>query len=99
VDDLVAKYGQGLKPNQLIKIDGKIMAIAVAVNLQHTSLPQGHSRSAWNKGAGDVRRASCCRQEDQGRGLVEHPLGATYKADWNIGIDFNNLFAGTVASM
>jgi len=28
LDDLVAKYGQDLLPNQLIKIDGKVMAIA-----------------------------------------------------------------------
>ena len=27
-------------------------------------------------------------------GIVPFPLGATLKADWNIGIDYNNLFAG-----
>ena len=35
LDDLVAKYGQSLQPNQLIKIDGKIMAIAFMGNSQH----------------------------------------------------------------
>ena len=35
LDDLVAKYGQNLNPNQLIKIDGKIMGIAMSVNNQH----------------------------------------------------------------
>jgi hypothetical protein len=35
LDELVAKYGQNLSPNQLIKIDGKIMAIAMMVNTQH----------------------------------------------------------------
>lgn len=35
LDDLVAKYGSHLRPNQLIKIDGKIMAIAMMVNAQH----------------------------------------------------------------
>jgi multiple sugar transport system substrate-binding protein len=35
LDDLVAKYGQDLLPNQLIKIDGKIMAIAFMGNGQH----------------------------------------------------------------
>ena len=34
LDDLVAKYGQKLRPNQLIKIDGKIMAVALMVNMQ-----------------------------------------------------------------
>ena len=35
LDALVAKYGSHLNPSQLIKIDGKIMAIAMSVNNQH----------------------------------------------------------------
>jgi multiple sugar transport system substrate-binding protein len=35
LDDLVAKYGQALSPNQLIKVDGKTMAISMMVNAQH----------------------------------------------------------------
>ena len=35
LDDLVAKYGQNLEPTQLIKIDGKVMAIAFMANAQH----------------------------------------------------------------
>ncbi|MEZ4632893.1 MAG: hypothetical protein R2880_19640 [Deinococcales bacterium] len=35
LDDLVAKYGASLSPNQLITIDGKVMAIAMMVNAQH----------------------------------------------------------------
>ena len=35
LDDLVAQYGQSLLPNQLITIDGKVMAIAFMGNGQH----------------------------------------------------------------
>ena len=35
LDDLIAKYGQQLSPNQLIKVDGKTMAVAMMVNAQH----------------------------------------------------------------
>mgnify|MGYP000370779011 CR=1 FL=1 len=35
LDSLVAKYGKHLKPNQLIKIEGKTMAVAMMVNAQH----------------------------------------------------------------
>lgn len=35
LDDLVAKYGKDLQPNQLIRINGQIMAIATMVNNQH----------------------------------------------------------------
>ena len=35
LDDLVAKHGGGLKPNQLVTIDGKVMAVAFMANAQH----------------------------------------------------------------
>jgi ABC-type glycerol-3-phosphate transport system substrate-binding protein len=35
LDDLVAEHGAGLKPTQLITIDGQIMAIAFMANAQH----------------------------------------------------------------
>ena len=35
LDDLVAKHGGDLKPNQLITIDGKVMAVAFMANAQH----------------------------------------------------------------
>ena len=40
LDDLVAKHGASLKPNQLIRIDGKIMAIAFMANAQHLIVRQ-----------------------------------------------------------
>lgn len=36
LDDLMAKYRQELLPNQLIRIDGKVMAIAVMANAEHS---------------------------------------------------------------
>ena len=35
LDNLVAKYGKDLKKNQLITIDGKVMAVAFMANAQH----------------------------------------------------------------
>ena len=35
LDDLVAKHGKGLKKNQLITVNGKIMAVAFMANAQH----------------------------------------------------------------
>ncbi len=35
LDDLVAKHGSSLQSNQLMKVDGKTMAIAMMVNAQH----------------------------------------------------------------
>ena len=35
LDDYVAKYGQDLQESQLVRIDGKVMAIAFMINAQH----------------------------------------------------------------
>ena len=40
LDDLVAKHGQSLKKNQLITIDGKVMAVAFMANAQHLFVRQ-----------------------------------------------------------
>ncbi len=94
LDDLVAKYGQKLKPNQLIKVDGKIMAVALMVNMQHLQ----YRKDIFDKLGipvpetyDDVLAAA---EKIKNAKVVQYPLGATFKSDWNIGIDFNNLFAG-----
>ena len=42
LDDLVAEYGQDLAPNQLIEVDGNIMAVAMMVNAQHLMYRSDH---------------------------------------------------------
>jgi ABC-type glycerol-3-phosphate transport system substrate-binding protein len=94
LDDLVEKYGQNLAPNQLIKVDGKTMAIAMMVNTQHLmyrddilselgiDVPQ-----TWD----EVLDAAAKIEE---AGVVEYPLGATLKSGWNLAQDFNNMYVG-----
>jgi multiple sugar transport system substrate-binding protein len=94
LDDLVAKHGQSLTPNQLIRVNGKIMAIAMMVNTQHLQyrhdilsdldipVPQ-----SWD----DVLAAAAKIKE---AGVVDYPLGATMKSGWNLSQDFNNMFYG-----
>jgi ABC-type glycerol-3-phosphate transport system substrate-binding protein len=94
LDDLVAKYGQNLQPNQLIKIDGKTMAIAMMVNVQHLMYRKDifdelglAVPTTWDEvlAAAEAIKAS---------GKVEYPLGGTFKAGWNLAQDFNNMFMG-----
>ncbi len=94
LDDLVEKYGQDLTANQLIRVDGKIMAIAMMVNTQHLMYRKdifddlGISVPAsWS----DVLDASAKIKE---AGVVEYPLGATMKSGWNLAQEFVNMFAG-----
>lgn len=94
LDDLVAKYGGDLKPNQLIKIGGKTMAVAMMVNTQHLMYRKdlfdelGLSVPAtWD----DVIATA---EKIKASGKVDYPLGGTMKAGWNLAQDFNNMFLG-----
>lgn len=94
LDDLVQKYGQTLRPNQLIKIDGKTMAIALMVNMQHLVYRRDILDQLGIAVPTTYDEVLAAAQKIKQAGVVQFPLGATYKADWNIAIDFNNLFVG-----
>lgn len=94
LDDLVAKYGQQLKPNQLIRINGKIMAIGLMVNPQYLQYRKDIFDQLGIAVPETYEDVLAAAKKIKEAGIVPFPLGATYKADWNIGIEFNNLFSG-----
>ena len=94
LDDLVAKYGQNLKPNQLIRVNGQIMAVAMMVNTQHLMYRQDilselgiDTPTTWD----EVYAAA---DEIKAAGVVDYPLGATMKSGWNLAQEFVNLYPG-----
>lgn len=94
LDDLVAKYGQDLLPNQLIKIDGQTMAIAMMVNAQHLMYRSDVLADlgiAEPKTYGDVLSAAAKIKD---AGVMEYPLGGTFKTGWNLGQEFVNMYLG-----
>jgi multiple sugar transport system substrate-binding protein len=94
LDDLVAKYGQHLTPNQLIKVDGKIMAIAFQVNAQHLMYRKDifdKLNLAEPKTYADVLAAA---QKIKDAGIVQYPLGGTFKAGFNLSMEFINDYLG-----
>ena len=94
LDDLVAKYGKDLKPNQLIKVNGKVMAIAIIVNAQNfmyrkdifdkLNIKEPKSYSDVIKAAKKIKKAN----------LISYPLGGTYKTGWNLAQEFVNMYLG-----
>ena len=54
IDDLVARHGQHLRPNQLIKIDGKTMAVAIDGERAASHVPRGHPQRPRHRGPGDL---------------------------------------------
>jgi len=94
LDDLVAKYGADLKPNQLIRIDGKVMAVAMMVNTQHLMYRSDiladlgiATPTSW-----DEVYAAAAKIKDAG--VVDYPLGATMKSGWNLAQEFVNMYPG-----
>jgi multiple sugar transport system substrate-binding protein len=94
LDDLVAKYGQNLSPNQLIRVNGEIMAIAMMVNTQHLMYRSNilgdlgiATPTTWDEvyaAADKIKEA----------GVVDYPLGATMKSGWNLAQEFVNMYPG-----
>ena len=97
LDDLVAKYGQNLQPNQLIKIDGKVMAIAFMGNAQHLFYRKDildQAGVAEPKSYEDVLAAAKAIKD---AGLMEYPLAASDKPGWDLAAEFVNTYLGTGA--
>ncbi|NUB43691.1 extracellular solute-binding protein [Fertoebacter nigrum] len=94
MDDLVAKYGQQLQPNQLIKIDGKVMAIAFMANAQHLMYRKSVLDAAGiaePKTYEDMVAAAVTLKE---KGGIASPLVANFKPGWDLGQEFVNMFSG-----
>ncbi|ABG33407.1 ABC transporter substrate-binding protein [Roseobacter denitrificans] len=94
LDDLVEKYGQNLSPNQLIRVNGQIMAIAMMVNTQHLMYRADiladlgiETPTSWD----EVYAAA---EKIKAAGVVDYPLGATMKSGWNLAQEFVNMYPG-----
>ncbi|MEM7487671.1 MAG: extracellular solute-binding protein [Pseudomonadota bacterium] len=94
LDDLVAKYGEGLADNQLIRVDGQIMAVAMMVNTQHLMYREDIMADLGLEVPttyDEVLEVAAAIQE---AGVVDYPLGATMQSGWNLAQEFNNMFLG-----
>ena len=94
LDDLVAKYGAGLAPNQLIKVDGKIMAIAMMVNTQHWMYRKDILDNLGIAVPTTYDEVLAASEKIKAAGVVDYPLGATMGVGWNLGEEVNNMFMG-----
>ncbi|MCC7319700.1 MAG: extracellular solute-binding protein [Rubellimicrobium sp.] len=94
LDDLVAAYGQNLAPNQLISIDGHVMAIAMMVNTQHLMFRQDVLDQVGLPVPTTWEEVLTAAEAIRAAGIMEYPLGATMRSGWNLAQDFNNMFLG-----
>ncbi|ARC37719.1 ABC transporter substrate-binding protein [Paracoccus yeei] len=94
LDDLVAKYGQSLSPNQLIAVDGKIMAIAMMVNAQHLMYREDILADLGIEEPKTYDDVLAAAEKIKEAGVVEYPLGGTFATGWDLAQEFVNMYLG-----
>ena len=94
LDDLVASYGKDLNPNQFVKIDGKIMAIAAFANTQHLMYREDILSDLGIDVPTDWAEYIAAAEKIQAAGVVDYPIGHYTKDGWNLAFVFVNHFLG-----
>jgi ABC-type glycerol-3-phosphate transport system substrate-binding protein len=94
LNDYVAKYGQGIAKSQLITVDGNVMAIAFMANAQHLFYRQDILDAAGVGVPASYDEVLAAAKAIKGKGLMDYPIAGTYKAGWNLGEEFVNMYLG-----
>jgi len=94
LDDLVTKYGKKLKKNQLITIDGKIVAIAFMANAQHLYYRKDILDKAGVAVPKTYEEVLAAAKAIREKGLMEFPYAANFKVGWDLGEEFVNMYLG-----
>jgi len=94
LDDLIAEYGQDLKPNQLISIDGKVMAVAFMANAQHLVYRADVLEQIGVEAPTTYEEMLAAAEMIRAQGIMENPVGGAYAAGWNLAQEFNNMYIG-----
>lgn len=94
LDELVEEYGQDLQDSQLIRIDGKIMAIAFMANAQHLHYRKDILEEAGlepPKSYEDIlANAEVLREKD----IMQNPLAANDMPGFDLAEEFVNMYLG-----
>ena len=94
LDELVAKHGADLQSSQLIKINGKIMAVAFMANAQHLMYRKDVLADLGISVPKTYEEMLAAAEKIRSSGKMQNPVGGAYAAGWNLAQEFNNMFLG-----
>ena len=97
IDDLVAKHGGSLGKNQLITVDGKVMAVAFMANAQHLFYRSDVLEAAGVEVPETYEDVLAASKAIKDQGLMDHPFIGTFESGWDLGEEFINMYMGTGA--
>ena len=90
LDDLVAKYNDNIKPNQLITIGGKVMAVAFMANSQHLFVRKDILEQAGVETIpATYDELAEAAEKIRAAGIMEYPLVLNLQTGWNLAEAFN----------
>lgn len=95
LDDYVAKWGQDLQEQQLIRVDGKIMAIAFMANAQHLYYREDILAEHGIEVPTSYDEVMDAAQILRDKGVMQNPIASGYKPGWDLAAEFVNAYLGT----
>jgi ABC-type glycerol-3-phosphate transport system substrate-binding protein len=94
LDDLIAAHGQDIPKNQLIVIDGKVMAIAFMANSQHLVYRKDVLEKAGVNPPKTYEEMLAAAEKIRAAGIMQNPVGGAYQSGWNLAQEFVNMYLG-----
>ena len=99
LNDLVEKYGSQLDPQQLITIDGQVMAIAFMANAQHLYYRADILEEAGVEPPTSYQEVLAAAQAIKDAGLSEIQWAGTFGVGFDVGQEFVNMYLGMGGSL
>jgi ABC-type glycerol-3-phosphate transport system substrate-binding protein len=94
LDDLVAAHGEGIGKNQLITINGKVMAVAFMANAQHLVYREDVLNELGIAVPTSYEELLAAAEKIRASGKMQNPVGGAYAAGWNLAEEFVNMYIG-----
>lgn len=94
LDDLIAKHGEGIPKNNLITVNGKVMAVAFMANAQTLAYRKDVLEKVGAEVPKTYEELLAVAEKVREAGISKHPVGGAYKAGWNLAQEFTNMYIG-----
>ncbi len=94
LDDLIAAHGQDIPKNQLITVNGKVMAVAFMANSQHLVYRRDILEQAGVKPPTTYEEMLAAAKVIREKGILKNPITGPYQSGWNLAQEFVNMFIG-----
>lgn len=94
LNDLVAAHGQDIPAQQLITIDGQVMAVAFMANAQHLVYRQDVLEQVGAEPPTTYEELLEAAEKIRAAGIMQNPVGGAYASGWNLAQEFVNMYIG-----